>query len=72
MEQGLCQGRVLAPLLFNILFVVVIKVVYTYFKVDKDIDALVKIRRNAGAVGASGCNHWRTSPGDVALRHAVR
>ena len=40
-EQGLCRGCLLVPLLFNIFFVAVIKGAYAYFKVDKDImDAL--------------------------------
>ena len=40
-EQGLCQGCVLAPLLFNICFAAVINVAYTHFKANKDImDAL--------------------------------
>ena len=37
MEQGLRQGRVLAPLLFNIFFATVISVAYTRLKADKDI-----------------------------------
>ena len=37
-EQGLCQGCLLVPLLlFNIFFVVVIKGAYAYLKVDEDI-----------------------------------
>ena len=34
MEQDLCQGCVLAPLLFNIFFATVINVTYTRFKAD--------------------------------------
>ena len=45
-EQGLRQGRVLAPLLFNILVAAVINVAYTRFKANKDtMDALVHTRK---------------------------
>ena len=41
-EQGLRQGRVLAPLQFNIFFAAVIHVALTRSEADKDIiDALV-------------------------------
>ena len=51
-EQGLPQVYVLTPLLFNILFVPVIKGAYTCFKEDKDItNALVHLRNNKGAGG---------------------
>ena len=70
MQQGLRQGRVFAPLLFNMFFTAVINVASTRFKADKDImDALVHLRKKRGA-GGSNCR--RVSPRDAALGYTLR
>ena len=54
-EQGLCQGGVLVPLLFNICIAADINVAYKRFKADKDVmNALVHLREKAGAGGRGG------------------
>ena len=69
-EQGLRQGCVLAPLMFNIFFAEVINVASTRFKADRGImGALVHLRKKKGA-GGSNCR--RVSPRDAALERALR
>ena len=54
-EQALRQECVLAPLLSNIFFAVVLNVAYTRFKADKNImDALVHLRNKNWAGGQGG------------------
>ena len=69
MEQGLRQGCVFAPLLFDMFFAVVINVVSTRFKAVKGMmDTLVHLRKKRGA---GGCNYRKVSPGNAALGHTL-
>ena len=62
MEQGLRQGFVLAPLLFNTFLAAVTYVAYTRFDPDKGImDALVGLREKVGAGGRG-----KTTAGELA------
>ena len=64
MEQGFCQGYMLAPLLFSIFSAAVKNVASTRFKADKGIvDALVHLRqkkvRGGGGKQLLKSQSWR-------------
>ena len=52
-EQGLRQGRVLAPLLFNIFFTAVLRVAENRFTADAISDSMQE-RRKRGKKGGEG------------------
>ena len=67
-ERSLRQGYMLALLLFNTFFALVISVAYMGFKAEKDImDALVHLRGKSGRGGRGGGNRRRATPDDVPL-----
>ena len=66
MEQGLRQGWVLTPLLFNIFFAAVINVTYTRFKADKyKMDALFGASEEENGAGGGGGRQRRARPGGI-------
>ena len=60
LKQGLRQGYVRVPLLFNIFLLAVIRVAFTRFEADKDIvGALMSLRKKTGACyKSSNCLSW--------------
>ena len=71
-EQGLRQGCVLASLLFNIFAAVINKVAHKRFKRTKTYGRSSASEEEKGGGGAGGSSCRRASPGDAALRHALR
>ena len=62
-EQGLRQGYVLVPLLFDIFYAEMTHVVYTRFEADKGImDTLVGLRKKAGTGGRGETMAGEPSP----------
>ena len=64
-EQGLCQGCMIAPLVFHIFFAAVINVTYMRFKG-------FKVNKKSGGGGTGGSNRRRASTDSVTVGHSLR